>query len=67
MRCDIIQHCVNALEQYHDDDFMTEQLFEILSGIVRKCYQMYKAKDLFDFVMSPFILQPILDFALSGG
>eukprot|EP00347_Sterkiella_histriomuscorum_P003094 403365611 len=66
-RNEIIQHCINSLEYNHHDDFMTEQLFEILSGIVRKCYQMHNSKELFDFMLSPFILQPILDFAFSGG
>ncbi|CDW80337.1 UNKNOWN [Stylonychia lemnae] len=67
IRSEIIQHCVNSLEQYHKDDFITELLFEILTGIVRKCYQMYKPREFFDSLMSPFVLQPILDFSFSGG
>jgi len=38
LRQDIIQLCVNHLEQYDHDEFLTEQIFEILRGIVRKCY-----------------------------
>ena len=49
-----------------DDDFVTEQVFEILTCIVRKCYQMYQAREFFDQLMSPFILQPILSFTFSN-
>lgn len=67
LRHEIIQHCVNGLEQHHKNDFITEQIFEVLLGVVRKCYQMNEPKDFFDMLMSPFIIQPILNFTFAGG
>ena len=67
LRNEIIQHCINSLEQHHKDDFITEQIFEVLHGVVRKCYQMYEPKEFFDMLMSPFIIQPILNFTFAGG
>jgi len=67
LRLEILQHCVNSLEHYVDDDFISEQIFDILCGIVKKCYQMHDPKHFFDNIMSPFIFYPILEFSLSGG
>lgn len=41
LRQDILQHCVNSLQENAEDDFVTEQVFELLVAIVRRCYQMY--------------------------
>ncbi len=41
-------------------------MFEILTCIVRKCYQMYAPREFFDQLMSPFILQPIFSFTFSA-
>lgn len=41
---------------------MTEQLFCIWTGLVKKCYVMLGAKELFDDMLSPFTLKPILDY-----
>jgi hypothetical protein len=62
LRQEMLQHCVNSLQDNVEDDFVTEQVFEILTAIVRRCYQMYQPREFFDQVMSPFILQPILLF-----
>ena len=67
LRQEILQHCINSLEHYSDDDFLTEQIFEILTGVVKKCYQMYDPKDFFDMLMNPFIFHPLLEFSFSGG
>lgn len=44
---------------------MTEQVFEILTQIVRRCYQMHRPREFFDHLMSPFVLQPILQFTFT--
>jgi hypothetical protein len=54
------------LESNYDDDYVSEQVFEILTSIVRKCYQMYQPREFFDQVMSPFILQQILQFTFTN-
>ena len=66
LRNEILQHCILSLTEDFDDDFKTEQVFEILSGVVRKCYQMHEPREFFDTLMSPFILQPILSFTFAN-
>lgn len=41
---------------------MTEQIFQILTGLVKKCYIMPRARSLFDEMLDPFVLKHILDF-----
>jgi hypothetical protein len=53
---------VNSLQENAEDDFVTEQVFELLVNIVRRCYQMHEPREFFDQLMSPFVLQPILMF-----
>lgn len=62
IRNEIINNTINKLEHYHDDILMTEQLFCIWTGLVKKCYVLLGAKDLFDDMLSPFTLKPILDY-----
>mmetsp|Transcript_8485 Transcript_8485/g.12998 ORF Transcript_8485/g.12998 Transcript_8485/m.12998 type:complete len:85 (-) Transcript_8485:972-1226(-) len=45
---------------------MTEQIFCILSGLLRKCYVMEESKKFFDELLSPFILKPILDYTFQA-
>jgi hypothetical protein len=45
---------------------MTQQIFSILSGLLKKCYVMVQPNKLFDEMLSPFILKPILDFTFYG-
>ena len=66
LRTEILQHCILSLTEDFEDDYKTEQVFEILTGIVRKCYQMHEAREFFDMLLSPFILQPILSFTFSS-
>ena len=44
---------------------MVSIIFEILTGILKKCYLMVNARVFFDELMSPFILKPILDFTFN--
>ena len=62
IRCEIIHNTINKLEHYQDDYFMTEQLFCIWTGLLKKCYVMLNPKSLFDEILSPFTLKPILDY-----
>jgi hypothetical protein len=61
-----VQTCINSLDHYQENDFITEQLFVILEGLVRKCYQMDRPQELFDHVMSAYIFFPLLIFTFSG-
>ena len=67
LRTDIIQYCMNALDSHNESDFMTEQLFDILMGITKKCYLMYSPRAFFDELMSPFVFLPLLEFTFEGG
>ena len=62
IRVEILQTLSNALEHTYDDSFMTEQIFAILTGLVKKCYIMGRARSLFEEMYSPFVLKPVLDF-----
>ena len=66
IRSDIISTIVNNLEHNQDDLYMTEQIFTILSGLLKKCYMMMAPKALFDEMLSPFVIKPILDFTFDG-
>ena len=46
---------------------MTEQLFDILTGITKKCYLMNAPRLFFDEIMSPFVFLPLLEFTFEGG
>ena len=46
---------------------MTEQVFDILSSITKKCYKMHNPKGFFDELMSPFLFLPLLQFSADGG
>lgn len=67
MRTDIIQFCINSLDFYSENDFMTEQIFDILSSITKRCYVMTDPRDFFDEMMSPFMFLPLLEFTFEGG
>jgi hypothetical protein len=67
LRQDIIRCCINYLDEHRGDAYKTEQLFTILSGITRKCYQMIDPKEFFDELIMPFNFMPITQFAFSGG
>jgi len=41
---------------------MTEQLFCIWCGLLKKCYVMLAPEQLFNEMLSPFTLKPILDY-----
>lgn len=41
---------------------MTEQVFAVLTGLLKKCYVMADSKEFFENLMSIFNLMPILDF-----
>ena len=62
IRSDILSSTINKLEHYQDDFFMTEQIFCIWCGLLKKCYVMMNPKTLFTEMLSPFTLKPILDF-----
>mmetsp|Transcript_13161 Transcript_13161/g.22294 ORF Transcript_13161/g.22294 Transcript_13161/m.22294 type:complete len:228 (+) Transcript_13161:577-1260(+) len=62
LRSDILSNVINKLEHHQDDVFMTEQIFCILSGLLRKCYAMLDGRKFFEELLSPFILKPILDY-----
>jgi hypothetical protein len=62
IRCDFLSGIINKLEHYEDDTFMTEQIFGILSGLLKKCYIMSDPKEFFEEMLSPFVLKPILDY-----
>ena len=62
IRAEIIHNTINKLEHYQDDYFMTEQLFCIWTGLLKKCYIMVNPRALFDEILSPFTLKPILDY-----
>ena len=67
LRTDIIQYCMNALDSHNESDFMTEQLFDVLMGITKKCYLMHSPRAFFDELMSPFVFLPLLEFTFEGG
>ena len=46
---------------------MTEQVFDILTSITKKCYSMHSPRSFFDELMSPFIFLPLLQFSADGG
>mmetsp|Transcript_31130 Transcript_31130/g.38443 ORF Transcript_31130/g.38443 Transcript_31130/m.38443 type:complete len:97 (+) Transcript_31130:951-1241(+) len=58
---------MNSLDSHNESDFMTEQLFDLLTGITKKCYLMYKPREFFDELMSPFVFLPLLEFTFEGG
>jgi len=66
-RLDILQHCINNLETHSGDPFMTSQIFDVLSGVVRKCYNMCLPHKFFEELMSPFLFMPLLQFTFEGG
>lgn len=66
-RLDILQHCINGLDTHQGDEFMTSQIFDILGGVVRKCYQMCLPHKFFEELMSPFLFMPLLQFTFEGG
>jgi hypothetical protein len=53
---------INKLEHHQDDVFMTEQVFCVLSGLLKKCYVMKDNHNFFEEMLSPFFLKPILDY-----
>ena len=67
MRTDIIQFCINSLDYHSENDFMTEQVFDVLTSITRKCYVMHNPQGFFDELMSPFLFLPLLEFTFEGG
>ena len=46
---------------------MTEQVFDILTSITKKCYTMHNPRGFFDELMSPFLFLPLLEFSFEGG
>ena len=46
---------------------MTEQVFDILTSITKKCYLMDNPQGFFDELMSPFLFLPLLEFTFEGG
>ena len=46
---------------------MTEQVFDILTSITKKCYHMHNPRSFFDDLTSPFLFMPILEFSFEGG
>ena len=38
---------------YKDDEFITEQIFEILKAVLQKCYIMNNPKYFFDQILLP--------------
>ena len=58
---------MNALDSHNESDFMTEQLFDVLTGITKKCYLMHSPREFFDELMSPFVFLPLLEFTFEGG
>lgn len=58
---------MNALDSHNESDFMTEQLFDMLTAIMKKCYFMHDPKGFFDELMSPFVFLPLLEFTFEGG
>jgi hypothetical protein len=67
LRSNVVQYSINMLDQHSGDDFLTEQIFEILTNITRKCYLMHNPKAFFDEIMSPFRFLPLLEFTFDGG
>jgi hypothetical protein len=67
MRTDVVHYSINMLDQHSENDFITEQIFDILSSIVKKCYLMVRAREFFDELLSPFIFLPLLEFSFEGG
>jgi len=67
LRNDIIQCSLNALDTHNESDFMTEQLFDLLTGITKKCYLMFQPRQFFDELMSPFVFLLLLEFTFEGG
>ena len=62
IRSEILQSIINKLEHYQDDYFMTEQIFCILNGLLKKCYVMIDPATFFEEMLSFFTLKPILDY-----
>ena len=58
---------MNALDSHNESDFMTEQLFDMLTAITKKCYFMTQPRLFFDELMSPFVFLPLLEFTFEGG
>ena len=46
---------------------MTEQVFDILTSITKKCYLMNNPHAFFNELMSPFLFLPLLEFTFEGG
>ena len=46
---------------------MTEQVFDILTSITKKCYVMNNPQGFFNELMSPFLFLPLLEFTFEGG
>lgn len=55
------------LDQHSENDFITEQIFDLLSSIVKKCYIMIEPREFFEELLSPFIFLPLLEFSFEGG
>jgi hypothetical protein len=67
MRQEIIQYAINTIEHHSDDEFVTEKILDMLGSVVKKCYIMVEPRQLFDFLLSPFIFFPLLEFTFEGG
>lgn len=65
IRSSILTQLINKLDHHHDNQLMVSIIFEILTGILKKCYLMVNAKVFFEELLSPFILKPILDFTFN--
>ena len=64
---EIIQRGVNTLDTFSHDAFITHQVIDFFSTVVKKCYLMDKPNSFFDELLSPFILMPLLEFSFEGG
>ena len=49
------------------DPIITNQVMDMLSSIVKRCYTMNDARHFFEVVLSPFIFMPLLEFTFEGG
>lgn len=54
LRTDIAAHCINQLDTFEENEYLTWQIFEILTQCVKKCYLMCDAKQFFEQIMNPF-------------
>ena len=66
LRTDIAAHCINQLDTFEDNEYLTWQIFEILTQCVKKCYLMSDAKQFFEQIMNPFQFIGLLRFTFKG-